>query len=63
MVPTIDSVRAKAILEKGLPLGYPMLFPGGAGCGKTSNIMAVLRELPEQYQYISITFSAKTMSY
>jgi dynein heavy chain len=37
-----------------------VLCPGPTGTGKTVNISKLLQELPEEYQYIPITFSAQT---
>jgi dynein heavy chain len=37
-----------------------VLCPGPTGTGKTVNIQQLLAGLPEEYQYIPITFSAQT---
>ena len=37
-----------------------VLSPGPTGTGKTVNIQKLLENMPEEYQYIPITFSAQT---
>jgi dynein heavy chain len=60
-VPTFDSIRMKYLKRLLLTNGKHVLCPGPTGTGKTVNINELLmNELPEEYQTISLTFSAQT---
>ena len=39
---------------------YHVMFPGPTGTGKSLNSYSLLGGLPEEYQYIALTFSAQT---
>jgi dynein heavy chain len=61
VVPTDDSVRMKYVLNKLLTNDKHCLTPGPTGTGKTVNIQNLLSsEVPEEFQSLSITFSAQT---
>ena len=59
VVPTFDSIRMKFLKRLLLTNRKHVLCPGPTGTGKTVNTQILLQqELPEEYQYIPITFSA-----
>lgn len=59
VVPTFDSIRMKFLKRLLLINRKHVLCPGPTGTGKTVNTQILLQqELPEEYQYIPITFSA-----
>jgi dynein heavy chain len=60
MIPTIESVRIQHIVTQLIGCGFPILFPGPTGCGKTLNALNVFSNLSGAFQYVTITFSAKT---
>ena len=61
VVPTMDSIRIKFLYKTLLLNKYHCLSPGPTGTGKSVNINSLLgAEMPENYQYISLTFSAQT---
>jgi dynein heavy chain len=61
MIPTADSERSKYLTKLLLTNNYHMLHTGPTGTGKTLNITSLLTGgLPDNYQYISVTFSAQT---
>jgi dynein heavy chain, axonemal len=61
VVPTFDSIRMKYLKRLLLTNKKHVLCPGPTGTGKTVNTQIMLQqELPEEYQYIPITFSAQT---
>jgi dynein heavy chain len=61
VVPTFDSIRMKYLKRLLLINKKHVLCPGPTGTGKTVNTQIMLQqELPEEYQYIPITFSAQT---
>jgi dynein heavy chain len=59
-VPTQDSIRIKAITDLLLRNRYNVLSPGPTGTGKSVNCESLLAAMPENFQYISLTFSAQT---
>lgn len=60
-VPTTDSIRVKHLYRMLLTNKYHILSPGPTGTGKSVNITSLLeRGMPENYQYIAVTFSAQT---
>jgi len=59
VVPTFDSIRMQYLKRLLLLNKKHVLAPGPTGTGKTVNTMIMLQQqLPEEYQYIPITFSA-----
>jgi len=61
VVPTFDSIRMKYIKKMLVMNRKHILAPGPTGTGKTVNINELLTvDLPEEYQSISMTFSAQT---
>ena len=61
MVPTMDSIRIQYLYKTLLTNKYHVLSPGPTGTGKSININSLLGGLmPDNYQYIGITFSAQT---
>jgi dynein heavy chain len=58
VVPTFDSIRMQYVTKILLMNKKHVLCPGPTGTGKTINISKLLEALPEEYQYIPITFSA-----
>jgi len=61
MVPTVDSIRIKYLYKLLLKNKYHLLSPGPTGTGKSINITSLLGYgMPDNYQYITITFSAQT---
>jgi dynein heavy chain len=61
VVPTFDSIRMQFIKRLLLVNKKHLLCPGPTGTGKTVNIQIMLAaQMPEEYQYIPITFSAQT---
>jgi len=60
VVPTFDSIRMQYVTKLLLLNKKHVLCPGPTGTGKTVNIQKLLENLPEEYQYIPITFSAQT---
>lgn len=61
VVPTFDSIRMQYLKKLLLMNKYHVMCPGPTGTGKTVNIAIMLATmLPEEYQYIPITFSAQT---
>lgn len=61
VVPTDDSIRMKYLLKLLLEKGKHCLTPGPTGTGKTVNILEMVSsELKENFQSLSMTFSAQT---
>jgi len=60
VVPTFDSIRMQYVTKLLLMNKKHVLCPGPTGTGKTVNIQKLLEVMPEEYQYIPITFSAQT---
>lgn len=61
VVPTFDSIRMQFLKRLLLTNKKHVLCPGPTGTGKTVNIQIMLAtQMPEEYQYIPITFSAQT---
>jgi len=61
VVPTFDSIRMQYIKRLLLVNKFHVMCPGPTGTGKTANIGLMLATMmPEEYQYIPITFSAQT---
>jgi len=61
VVPTFDSIRMQYLTKLLLLNKKHCLCPGPTGTGKTVNIQIMLQTMmPEEYQYIPITFSAQT---
>lgn len=59
VVPTFDSIRMQYLKKILIMNKKHILCPGPTGTGKTINIQMLLTNgLPEEYQYIPITFSA-----
>ena len=59
VVPTFDSIRMQYLTRILVLNKKHVLCPGPTGTGKTVNIQIMLAEqMPEDYQYIPITFSA-----
>lgn len=59
MVPTSDSNRNIYMMKTLMLNSKHVLCPGPTGTGKTLNIFQLLtNELGENFQYISLTFSA-----
>lgn len=59
VVPTQDSIRMKFMCKFLLTNSKHCLTPGPTGTGKSVNIQELLTyELPEEYQTLSMTFSA-----
>lgn len=59
VVPTFDSIRMKYLKKLLIMNRKHVLSPGPTGTGKTVNINELLtQDLPEEYQSISMTFSA-----
>jgi dynein heavy chain len=59
VVPTFDSIRMQYIKKILLLNKFHVMCPGPTGTGKTANISLMLATMmPEEYQYIPITFSA-----
>jgi dynein heavy chain len=57
----MDSIRIKYAYKLLLTNKYHVLSPGPTGTGKSVNVDSLLtKEMPENFQYISLTFSAKT---
>lgn len=60
-VPTFDSIRMQYVKKLLITNKNHVMCPGPTGTGKTVNIQMLLAQgLPEEYQYIPITFSAQT---
>jgi dynein heavy chain len=61
MIPTNDSQRNIFLMKFLLSNNYNCLFPGPTGTGKSLNAVTLLTaRMGEEFQYISITFSAQT---
>mmetsp|Transcript_20667 Transcript_20667/g.31543 ORF Transcript_20667/g.31543 Transcript_20667/m.31543 type:complete len:332 (-) Transcript_20667:728-1723(-) len=61
VVPTQDSVRMKYLGAHLIKNGKHVLCPGPTGTGKSVNTAEMLTyDLPEEYQTLSMTFSAQT---
>jgi len=61
VVPTLDSIRMKHLTARILQSGKHVLAPGPTGTGKSVNTTEMLTyELPEEYQALTMTFSAQT---
>ena len=61
VVPTDDSIRMKYLMKILITKGKHCLTPGPTGTGKTVNIVELItQELKENYQSLSLTFSAQT---
>lgn len=61
VVPTLDSIRMKHLTARILQSGQHVLAPGPTGTGKSVNTTEMLTyELPEEYQALTMTFSAQT---
>lgn len=59
MIPTADSTRNIYLIKLLISNNYHVLTPGPTGTGKTQNIFHLLTQgMGDNYQYISITFSA-----
>lgn len=59
MIPTADSTRNIYLMKLLMLNNYHVLCPGPTGTGKTLNIFNLLTtQMGDNYQYISITFSA-----
>jgi dynein heavy chain len=64
VVPTFDSIRMQYLSKLLLLNKKQVLCPGPTGTGKTVNIVIMLQnQLPEEYQYIPIIFSAQTSAH
>lgn len=62
VVPTIDSVRNRFIVQTLLDAGSQVLVVGHSGVGKTVLIDGILMTLDSLIHYFSISFSAGTSS-
>ena len=61
LVPTVDSIRMKALSRLLLTNGKHVLLPGPTGTGKSVNTAQLLTyELDEAYLTLTMTFSAQT---
>ena len=61
MIPTKDSTRNIYLKKLLLLKRYHVLCPGPTGTGKSNNIYSLLlTQLPDQWQYMALTFSAQT---
>lgn len=61
LVPTLDSIRCKAITKLLITNGKHIICPGPTGTGKSVNIAQLLTyELEEQYMTLTMVFSAQT---
>jgi len=61
VVPTFDSIRMQYLKRLLILNKKHVLCPGPTGTGKTVNTQIMLStQMPEEYQYIPITFSAQT---
>jgi dynein heavy chain len=61
MVPTIDTIRSEAMISHLMMSGYHVAVTGPTGTGKTATLTSIImKQLPEKFQGIMITFSAQT---
>jgi dynein heavy chain, axonemal len=60
MIPNIDSTRNTYVADMLIKQSHHVLCPGGTGTGKSMNIYKMLNSMGDTFQYIAITFSAKT---
>lgn len=61
LVPTLDSIRCKALTKLLLTNGKHIICPGPTGTGKSVNIAQLLTyELEETYLTLTMVFSAQT---
>ncbi|KAI9203256.1 dynein heavy chain and region D6 of dynein motor-domain-containing protein [Polychytrium aggregatum] len=65
IVPTTDTVKYAYLLEALLSSGYPTLFTGSTGVGKSIIVQDLLNRCSKKYGYVSVTlnFSAQTSSF
>jgi dynein heavy chain len=56
-VPTIDSTRLTILLDQLVRKGFPVMFIGTAGTGKTTMVKTYLQTLPEHLLFNVITLS------
>jgi dynein heavy chain len=65
MVPTVDTVKYSFLLEALLTGGYPTLFCGESGVGKSVIIQDLLNRIgkPNKYVNVVLNFSAQTSSF
>ena len=57
VVPTIDSTRLTILLDQLVRKGFPVMFIGTAGTGKTTMVKTYLQTLPEHLLFNVITLS------
>ncbi|XP_031338901.1 dynein heavy chain 2, axonemal-like isoform X2 [Photinus pyralis] len=63
IVPTVDTVRYRCIVETLLAAGYPSLLTGPVGTGKTSTAQSVLSSLDlTRFSVLNVNLSAQTSS-
>ena len=63
IIPTIDTVRQRYFLDKMLSRGFPLLFVGPTGTGKSAITNNFLYDLPkDKYVICNVNFSAQTTS-
>jgi dynein heavy chain len=61
LVPTLDSIRMKSLTKLLITNSKHVICPGPTGTGKSVNIAQLLTfELEEQYQTLTMVFSAQT---
>ena len=57
VVPTVDSTRLTIIMDQLVRKGFPVMFIGTAGTGKTTTIKTYLQTLPDNILFTIITLS------
>eukprot|EP00854_Cymbomonas_tetramitiformis_P005380 gene5380-6528_t len=62
MVPTVDTVRTKFVLQQRIKIFQHCMVTGGVGVGKTLVAMEVLSQLPESKSFMVINMSAQSSS-
>ncbi len=62
LVPTVDTVRMKAVAGLLLRAYHHTLVVGNVGVGKTMVLNSMLEALPQDRTYMTINFSAQASS-
>jgi MoxR-like ATPase len=62
LVPTVDTLRVKALMGSLVAAGHHALLMGAVGVGKTLTMTSMLEALPAGRSFAVINFSAQTTS-
>eukprot|EP00210_Caulerpa_lentillifera_P007994 g7633.t1 len=62
LVPTVDTIRNKFLISSMVESHQNILLVGGSGSGKTTSVLSILSELPDDTLNLTLTFSSQTSS-